>query len=157
MKTWIRRTLFGLFGASLLIGGMAACSHHRHHWGPWGSASETERAEWREKMVTRAAGKLDLDATQKAKLAALAEAMAAQRGKVLGATDPRTQLGQLMAGEKFDRTQAQAWVDGRSSALREATPTLVAAAGDFYDSLKPEQQAKLREYLNRGRRHGERG
>jgi hypothetical protein len=30
---------------------------------------------------------------------------------------------------------------------------LIAAFGDFYDSLKPEQQQKVREFMQRGR-HG---
>ena len=29
MKPWIKRTLFGLFGVSLLVGGLTACGH-RH-------------------------------------------------------------------------------------------------------------------------------
>ena len=29
MKPWIKRTLFGLFGVSLLVGGLTACGHHR--------------------------------------------------------------------------------------------------------------------------------
>lgn len=154
MKTWIRRTLYGLFGATLLVGGLAACSHHRHHWGAWGDASESERAEMRGRFVERAASRLDLDTAQKAKLAALAEALAAERGKVFGAVHPGSELRSLIAGEKFDRSGAQAWIDARSGALREASPKIVAATADFYDSLKPEQQAKLREALAKGRRHG---
>ena len=30
MKTWLKRTLIGVFGASLLFGGLAACAQ-RHH------------------------------------------------------------------------------------------------------------------------------
>ena len=157
MKTWIRRTLYGLFGATLLAGGVAACSHHRHHWGPWGEASEAERAELRGRFVERAASRLELDAAQRAKLATLAEALAAERGNVLGGAHPGSELQSLIAGEKFDRSRAQAWIDARSAGLREASPKIVAATADFYDSLKPEQQAKLREALAKGRRHGWRG
>ena len=32
MKTWIKRTLIGLFGATILVGGLAACGQ-RHHGG----------------------------------------------------------------------------------------------------------------------------
>lgn len=155
MKTWIRRTLVGLFGTTLLVGTLGAivgCSHRSHS-----AMSEGERAEWRARLVDKAAGKLDLDATQKEKLAALTALMAAERGKVMGATDPRAELLGLVAGERFDRSRAQAFVEQRTSALREATPALVAATADFYDGLRPEQQAKLREYLQRSRRHGRHG
>ena len=32
MKTWIKRTLIGLFGVSILVGGIAACGHRHHGW-----------------------------------------------------------------------------------------------------------------------------
>ena len=38
--------------------------------------------------------------------------------------------------------------------MQQKSPELINAFGDFYDSLRPEQQAKLREALERGgRRH----
>ena len=67
MKTWIKRTLIGLFGASILVGGIAACSHRHHGWGG-GSWSAEESAEWRERVLERAAKELQLDATQSAAL-----------------------------------------------------------------------------------------
>lgn len=33
MKPWIKRTLYGLFGASILVGGLSGCGHHRHEYG----------------------------------------------------------------------------------------------------------------------------
>ena len=33
MKTWIKRTLIGLFGASIVVGGLAAYGHRHHGWG----------------------------------------------------------------------------------------------------------------------------
>jgi Spy/CpxP family protein refolding chaperone len=158
MKPWIKRTLIGVFGASVLFGGLAACSHRSH--GPWGSQmTEAERAEWRGKMVERAGRKLDLDAAQKAKLTLLADALDAQRqAMVAKGGDPRAELKAVLAGPQFDRQRALAMVDTKTAALREGSPTLVTAAADFYDSLKPEQQQKVRELLDRrGGRHGWRG
>ncbi len=154
MKKWIKRTLVGVLGASILLGGMAAYSHRApSHWGG-ANMSETERGEWRAKMVERAGSKLDLDAAQKAKLTTLAETLAAQRKTVMGETkDPRAEVKALIAGERFDRAGAQALVDGKTTALREASPAVITAAADFYDSLKAEQQLKLREFLDRGGRH----
>jgi periplasmic protein CpxP/Spy len=159
MRTWIKRTLIGVFGASVLFGGLAACSHRSSH-GHWGggNVSEAEQLKWRERMLDKAGSRLDLDAAQKAKLAVLAETLAAQRKAVMaGTADPRAELQALVAGERFDRNRAQSFVDGKASAIRTASPAVIAATADFYDSLKPEQQQKVREMLNRGGRHGWRG
>lgn len=159
MKTWIKRTLIGVFGATVLVGGLAACSHRMH--APWGSASmsEADQAKWRERMVDRVARKLDLDAAQKAKLGTLADTLAAQRKQVMGTgTDPRAEFQAVLAGERFDRSRAQALVDAKTSALREASPAVITAAADFYDSLKPAQQEQVRSFLARGgHRHGRGG
>ena len=42
MKPWIKKTLIGLFGASILVGGLTACSggHHYRH-GPMDAESMT--------------------------------------------------------------------------------------------------------------------
>jgi len=40
MRPWIKRTLIGLFGASILVGGLTACGHHRY--GNWSSMSEAD-------------------------------------------------------------------------------------------------------------------
>ncbi len=158
MKTWIKRTLIGVFGASVLFGGLAACSHRSH--GPWGgNMTDADRAEWREKMVERAGRKLDLDAAQQAKLGMLASALETQRkAMVAKGGEPHAELKLMLAGPQFDRSRALAMVDAKTVALREGSPALVTAAADFYDSLKPEQQQKLRGLLeHRGGRHGWRG
>lgn len=158
MKTWLKRTLVGVFGASVLFGGLAACSHRGH--GPWSGAprSEAEQAEWRARMVERAGSRLELDAAQKAKLGLLADTLAAQRKTVMSGTDPRAELRAMVAGERFDRGRAQSLVDAKTAALREVSPAVIAAAADFYDSLNATQQQKVRDLLARGgRRHGWQG
>lgn len=151
MKTWIKRGLLGLGAAALLVGGLAACGHRGHHPG-WGQMGAAEQTEWRERMVSRAADKLDLDSGQKAKLNALAEAMAAQRlALVPSGTHPRDEFSALLAGTRLDRVKAQGLVDSKIAAVQAQSPQVVAAAGDFYDSLKPDQQQKLRDFLSRGR------
>ena len=52
MKPWIKRTLFGLFGASILVGSLSACGH-RHHGGTMAPMSAEDSAKWRERMVDR--------------------------------------------------------------------------------------------------------
>ena len=53
MKTWIRRSLIGLASVTILVGGLAACSSHRHHgWGGTQVSAE-DAAKWRERMLER--------------------------------------------------------------------------------------------------------
>ncbi|WP_374669202.1 Spy/CpxP family protein refolding chaperone [Ramlibacter sp.] len=151
MKTWIRRTLLAV-AATLTLGGLAACGHRMDH--PRANMTAEERAEWREKAVNRVAGKLDLNAEQKQKLGVLADKLQAQRQAVMGATDPRAEVRALVAGDKFDRARAQAFVTQKTAAVSTASPEVITALGDFYDSLNAEQQAKVRAFLERGRRHG---
>ncbi len=154
MKTWIRRTLIGLAATGALLGGLAACSHG-HHRGPM---TEADIVQLRERVIDQAASKLDLDTAQKARLATLADALQAQRSALMaggaGAAPPRAELQALIAGTSFDRSKAQALVDSKTTAVRDKAPAVVTAMADFYDSLKPEQQQKLRDLLAKGRRCG---
>ena len=82
MQPWIKKTLFGLFGASILVGGLTACSGgHYHRHGPM----DAERmAEVRGKVMERVGSKLDLNEAQKQKLATLADKLQAQRAAFVG-------------------------------------------------------------------------
>ena len=157
MRTWIKRTLIGIFGVGVLFGGMAACSHHRH--GGMGQLSQADVQKLRERIIDMAGRELALDDAQKAKLGSLADSLNAQRlALVAEGSNPRADLQALMAGAQLDRGRAQALIEGKTVAVREKSPAVVAALGDFYDSLKPEQQQKLRDLLGKGsHRHGWRG
>jgi protein CpxP len=153
MKTWIKRTLIGVFGATVLFGGFAAWAH-RHHGGPM----TAERiAEMKTRVVDRVASKLDLDAAQKAKLALLAERLVEQRSAMLAGSDPRAAVHALVAGPAFDRAGAEALLTAKTDVLRAGAPALIAAFGDFYDSLNADQQQKLRDVMQRGHHRGSRG
>jgi periplasmic protein CpxP/Spy len=181
MKTSIRRTLIGLAGATVLVGSLAAFAqsgaggsgpmggmggmgemggmmggmgHHRH-----GPMNEADAAKWRERMTERVASRLQLDAAQKAKFSALAQAMAEQRKALMPASgDMKSQAKALLAGERFDRAGAQAMVEAKTRALQDKSPAVITAAGDFFDSLKPEQQQQVRDFLDRrGGHRGHRG
>lgn len=105
-------------------------------------------------MVERVAGKLDLDGEQKKRLATLADTLQAQRAALAGpGGDPRAEVRALVAGEKFDRARAQTLVAQKTATLGTGSPQVIAALADFYDSLNPTQQAKVREFMER-RRHG---
>ena len=153
MRPWIKRTLIGALGASLVLGGLSACGHHRG--GPW-SMSEADSAQMRERMLERVGKELSLDDAQKQRLAVLAAKLKEQRTALVGdTTNPRAEFQALVAGPKFERERAQSLVTAKTDALRSKSPEVIAAAADFFDSLKPEQQQKVREFLNR--RHGWRG
>ena len=43
------------------------------------------------------------------------------------------------------------FVDAKTGVLRSKSPEVIAAAADFYDSLRPEQQQQVREFMNKRR------
>ncbi|MBT9506480.1 Spy/CpxP family protein refolding chaperone [Rhodoferax sp.] len=151
MKLWIKRTLFGLLGATILVGGLSACGHRHHGWGANMSAEES--AQYRSKMVDRVASKLDLNVDQKARLTVLGNKLHDQRIALMGQTkDPRAEMKALVAGDKFDKARAQTLVTEKTTALQAKSPEVIAALADFYDSLNPAQQQKVRDFMeHRGR------
>ena len=153
MKTWIKRTLIGLLTTGAIFGGLGAWAHN-HHRG-WGAMSDEEAGMAKAYIVKRIGSRLDLDAGQQAKLGTLADAMHEQRKALVGSTtDPRREMGSLIDGAQFDRTRATALIDAKVVAVREKSPAVVGAMADFYDSLRPEQQTKVRSMLaERGHGH----
>jgi Spy/CpxP family protein refolding chaperone len=155
MRPWLKRTLIGVFGASILVGGLSACGHRMHGSAGWQMSAE-DAAKWRERMLERAGKELQLDDAQKQRLGTLFDKMHDQRSALVGSTtNPRAEMATLIAGDKFDRARAQSLVEEKTGAIRAKSPEVIAALADFYDALKPEQQQKVREYL--AQRHGWRG
>jgi periplasmic protein CpxP/Spy len=193
MKTWIQRTLVAS-AAAVLVGSLAACSsgfasesapasghasHAQHgtmaqhggmHGGMHGNMhgskhGEGHMAQRQGKMLERMASRLDLDETQKQKLAALATQMQAQRQAMMGGMKPaRHDMLALLSGPTFDQARAQALVQEKTQQMQAQAPQLIAAMADFYDSLRPEQQAQVREFAQsraerwgrgEGKRHGD--
>ena len=151
MKRWIKRSLFALFGVSVLVAGLSACGHRDHEFGD--KLSAEEYTEKRTKMVDRMAGKLDLNDDQKKRLGMVGDKVYEQRTALIGqTTNPRAEMKALVAADKFDRTRAQALITEKTTALQTKSPEVVAALADFYDSLNPAQQQKMRDYIEgRGR------
>ena len=157
MRAWIKNTLIAALGASVALGGMAFASNARMGCG-WhgGPMSEADAAKFRDKIIDRATSELSLDANQRQNLVALADTLHAQRQSMMagGMGNMREELQGLFAGEKFDATRAQSLVLEKTEAVRTASPAVIAAVGTFYDSLRPEQQQKLRDFMSRGGHHG---
>ncbi|HEX6703835.1 MAG TPA: Spy/CpxP family protein refolding chaperone [Albitalea sp.] len=152
MKPWLKRTFVGLFGASALLGGVAACSHSHHGPGGWHSMGPEDAERFKARATDRVADKLELNADQKAKLGVLLDRMQEQRLALRGASDPRADLLALVKDNAFDRWHAQDLVNAKLAAVRDKGPQVIAALADFYDSLQPAQQDKVREFLQRGSR-----
>ncbi|MBD9393970.1 Spy/CpxP family protein refolding chaperone [Acidovorax sp. ACV01] len=147
MKPWIKKTLAGIFGVSIAVGGLTACSSGHHHRGPM---SAEKMAEVRGKVVERVSSKLDLNDAQKLKLNVLADKMEAQRTAFIGkAADPRAEMQAIVAGATFDRVRAQTLLEEKTRAVQANSPEVIGALADFYDSLNPDQQQKVRELMQR--------
>jgi periplasmic protein CpxP/Spy len=158
--------------------------HHMGMMGH-GEHSPADMQKRRDKMIERATTELSLDAAQKAKLVTLIDTMHAKRMAMMAANGgqmgqgkgemkgheghgrmgggmmpraemPRAEMQALIKGDKFDRAGAQALVDQKANAMRSSAPEVITAMGDFYDSLQPEQQTKVRAFMERGPmgRHG---
>jgi|SRR5450631_2628303 len=157
MKRWMKRSLVGLLGAAAILGGISAWAHEHHHHG-WQAMTEQDAAAMKARVVEKVGKHLNLDAAQKAKLATLADRLRDQQVALTGAnTDPRADMQSLVAGPTFDRAKAQVLIQAKVSAVTTKSPEVVTALADFYDSLKPEQQAKVREFMARrggGHHHG---
>ena len=106
-------------------------------------------------MIDYAGKKLELNDAQKQRLATLAAKLQEQRTALMGATqNPRAELQALVAGDKLDKTRAQALIEEKTGALRSKSPEVLAAAADFYDNLNPAQQQQIRDLMNRRRGWG---
>lgn len=149
MKTWIKRTLIGIVGGAVLLGGLAACGQRHEGWHS-SQISQEDAAKWRERLLERAGKELQLDAGQKLKLGAAFDQLRQHRNTVVASlADPRAEMRALVGGERLDRARAQAWVDEKTQVLRGDSSRTIGALADFYDSLRPDQQAKLRAWLDR--------
>jgi len=151
MKTWIKRSLIGLTAATVVLGGLTACGSRGDHARGW---SDERITEVRGKAIEKISSKLELNAEQKAKLGVLADEMIASRKAFKGGSaDPRADMKSLVAGDKFDRAKAQALLDQKTQVVQGSGPKMLAAFGDFYDSLTPAQQQQVRDKMDR-RGHG---
>lgn len=159
MKTWIKRSLIGAVAAATLLGGFAAWAHREHgrHLGPhigWKAVSAEEAAPLQARVIERVAGRLELDAAQQARLAALGERLRETRNAAVATSaNPREELQAALAGPRFDRGRVNTLVQAQLAMAGAQSPALINAAADFYDSLRPAQQAELREMLARAREH----
>jgi Spy/CpxP family protein refolding chaperone len=156
MKTWIRRVLVGGVAVGVTLGGLTACGTRGGMSGDGeGRWSESRVLQMRGKVIERIGRELELDAAQRGKLEALADEMLAARKAIRGSTaTPRVEMAALVAGERFDRQRADALLAEKTQTVQGTGPKVIAAMADFYDSLDPAQQAKVRDRMQSGRMMG---
>ena len=145
MTHWLKRTLIGAATVAALAGGVAAYSQGEHHW--HGGPSADDIATHQAAMLEHIGKALDLDAAQQTKLQALAAQLHAQHDKLGNGSSMHDRMAALVAGNTFDRAGAQALVTEKINAIQANAPALINAAGDFYDSLRPDQQQKMRDLM----------
>ena len=150
------RALAGALAATLLVSGLSACAHRSPDFGA--NLSAQDYAAKRDAMVDKIASRLDLNADQKKRLASLGDKLYEQRTALMGGkADPRAEMKALFAGNTFDVARAQALVNEKTAALQSKSPEVIAAMADFFNSLNPAQQQKVRDFLDRmdhGFHHG---
>jgi periplasmic protein CpxP/Spy len=151
MKHWIKKSLLTAAGASLILIGLGGCSysggHHR--------STETSRAEFKGKMVERISSKLELNSDQKLKLTALGDKLTEQRAAMQGAKSTQNeQLKPVIQGNVFDKVMAQKLITEKTNAVTNKSPEVISAAADFFDSLTPIQQQKVRDFMSKSRHWG---
>jgi Spy/CpxP family protein refolding chaperone len=147
MKTWIKRSLIGLTAVTIVLTGLTACGSRGDHARAW---SDDRITEMRGKTIEKISDKLELNTDQKAKLGMLADEMIASRKAfMVNSADPRADMKALVAGEKFDRSKAQAMLEQKTQVMQGNGPKMLSAFGDFYDSLTPAQQQQVRAKMDR--------
>ena len=144
MKTWLKRTLLGVAVSTALLGSLAAYSAEGggfHH----GPPTPEQVAQHEATMLAHIGKKLNLDVNQAAKLKALGDLVVAQHTPSAAGADPHAQMGALIAGNTFDRAGAQNLLNQHVAKMQANGPAVIAATGDFFDSLNPTQQQQVRD------------
>ena len=142
MKNWLKRTLVGVAVSSALLGGLAYAQDGGFHHGP---PTAEQMAQHEARMLEHIGKKLNLDATQAAKLKTLADLFMAQHAPAANGADPHAAMTALIAGNTFDRAGATQLMNQHIAKMQTNGPALINATGDFYDSLNATQQGQVRE------------
>lgn len=127
---------FGIAGGALAYG--------KHKWGD----PETRAKH----AVAYVADELELDDAQTLKLETLKDTLLSTGQKFRTEVRPaRGQLVELIGAESFDRDRALSLITGKTSFVEENAPEVLAAMGDFFDSLSAEQKAEVVERIEHRR------
>lgn len=134
-----------IVSSALVIGAstLTACSHHYK--------TPEERAAW---LVNKISDDLTLNDMQEAKLNVVKNEMLNLRKQFDGDKDAtHKQMMEVISKPTLDRDALLNMINTRTQVVSTNAPKVVAALGDFYDSLDPQQQAKVREKMKEGMEH----
>lgn len=131
---------FGIAGGAIAYG--------KHTWG-----NPETRAKH---MVSYVSEELNLDAQQNQKLEAFKDQLLETGQRVRSEMKPmHGDISKLIAAETFDQTKALELLNSKTTMMNENAPEVLAAMGDFLDSLNAEQKAEIVEFIQHKRgRHG---
>ncbi len=121
---------------ALVIGGCA----HRYK-------TPEQRADYFMQKITK---KLDLNDEQKAKLNTIKDEMLVVRKEMQSKREEaRNTVRDLLNAPRLDQDKALSVVNSHLKDINAQAPRVIAALGGFWDSLNPEQQAKVREKMKK--------
>ena len=115
--------------------------------------SAEDAAKWRERLLERAGKELQLDDAQKQRLGVVFDKMREQRTALVGSTtEPARRTRHAGQGDSSTRRAPRRWWKRRPTPCAARARRRSPRSPGFYDSLKPEQQQKLRDFMDK--RHG---
>ena len=140
--------------AVLLIAGSSGVVYAFSKHGDWGMTPQ-EKAEFVTDRVTK---KLELNAEQQQKFAALTELVA---GIVADARADRQaqieEISGLLDEPSFNQSRALELVQQKTDLIDEKAPLVISSLAVFLDSLNAEQKDKLQEFIAHRRDHRHHG
>jgi Spy/CpxP family protein refolding chaperone len=135
MKTRTRYIAAILAAVGIAVA-VAACGHHGHDYGS---------ADYAVRHIEKLGKELNLNEAQTARLNAVSAMLRKSRETMRTKhAEKQKEVLALLDQPKLDRQRAQSLVQQTSRDINDHAPEVIAALGDFYDSLTPEQQQKLR-------------
>ncbi|HWR78063.1 MAG TPA: Spy/CpxP family protein refolding chaperone [Thiobacillus sp.] len=131
------RYIVAILGAVGIAVAVAGCGHgYRHH----------EPGDYAVRHIEKLGKELNLNEAQTAKLNAVSETLRKGRDTMRAKHDEKQkEVLALLDQPKLDRARALGLVQQTTRDINDHAPEMIAAMGDFYDSLTPTQQQKLRE------------
>lgn len=138
MKTRTRYFLT-VVGAVAVAASVGACGHYARHHGP---------GDYAVRHIEKLGKELDLNDAQTAKLNAVTETLVKGRETMRSRHDTKhKELMALFDQPTLDQQRALGLVQQTTREIDNQAPEMIAAIGEFYDSLTPPQQQKLREEM----------
>jgi protein CpxP len=147
MKTRTRYIVAILSAVGIAVA-FTACGHH---------PSNDRTGDYAVRHIERLGKELNLNEAQTAKLNVVTDTLRKGRETMRSKHDEKQkEVLALLDQPKLDRQRALGLVQQATRDISDHAPEMIAAVGEFYDSLTPSQQQKLRVELKERMEHGDR-